>query len=323
MKLGIPLRVWIPIVLISGALVLSGCGERLPDAGATREPFDLTVSIEPSRVTVGDLVLVEVRAVHPPDTRPVFPSLRGGGAVEVRATATDRREIDEDLMETVQRLTVTSFHIGTHMLSTGIVEFVSRDEAPVLRELPVAGFEVVSLLDAEEAPDRGELHPLLAWPRRVPLWVWVLPGVAVVAVALGWLMSHWLKQRRTIVHQPPPPPAHETALNALRLLKSKGYVERDEVEPFYTELSGIVRRYLEDRFDLRAPEQTTEEFIREAAGTDALSGEQNELVGAFLEQSDLVKFARFRPGAIEMQDALDAAERLVLETKQVLEEVPA
>lgn len=325
MKRFIQGQFWVCLgVLLASLVLLTGCGGQSAVEGrADREAFDVSVSVEPTRVTVGDLVVVEVRAVHPPDVRPVIPSLRGGGTVDVRTTTTERRALGDDLMETVQRVTVTAFQVGPHMLSTGIVEFVSRDAESVMREFPLVGFEVVSLLDADEEPERGELHPLLAWPRRTPLWVWVLPGVAIVAVALGWLMSHWLRQRRTIVHQPPPPPAHETALNALRLLKSKGYVERDEVEPYYTELSAIVRRYLEDRFDLRAPERTTEEFIREAAATDALSEEQNKLVGAFLEQSDLVKFARFRPGAIAMQDAFAAAERLVLETKAEPEGVAA
>lgn len=309
-------------VLLSVAFLGSGCAERRHADDLHPEAFDVGVTVDPARITVGDLVRVEVRAVHPVDMRPVLPSLRGDGQIEVRHTTSERRPVDDDLIKTIQRITLSSFQVGTHHLSTGVVEFVGRDMEPVIREFPVVGFEVVSLLDDEEV-GRGEMHPLLEWPSRVPMWVWVLPGVAVIALGLGWLTSYWLRQRRTIVRQPPPPPAHETALNALQLLKSKGYMERNEVEPFYIELSSIVRVYLEDRFDLRAPEQTTEEFIREAAEMRALNAEQKSLVGAFLEQSDLVKFARFHPGAEAMQDAFIAAEQLVQETKQQEEGVGA
>lgn len=306
---------WAAIVFSGWALLLAGCAEGPANGRSAREAFEIVATVDPARVTVGDLVRVEVRTVHPVEMRPVLPTLRGEGQIEVRHTTTQRDAVGEDLMQTIQRFTLTSFQVGAHTLSTGVVEFIARDMDPVVREFPGVGFEVVSLLDGDVEARRDELHPLLAWPRRIPLWVWVLPGVALVAVALGWGMSHWLRRRRTRVHQPPPPPAHETALNALRLLKSKGYVERNEVDPFYTELSGIVRKYLEDRFDLRAPERTTEEFIREAAATDVLHPKQKTLVCAFLEQSDLVKFARFRPGALEMQDAFEAAERLVEDTK--------
>ena len=307
-------------LLLVVALLGSGCGSDRVADDLSVEAFDVVVTVDPARVTVGDLVRVEVRAVHPAEMRPIMPSLRGEGQIEVRHTTSERHLLDDEWMMTIQRITLSSFQVGTHQLSTGVVEFVGRDVDPVSREFPVVGFEVVSLLDGDEV-GRGELHPLLEWPSRVPMWVWVLPGVAVIALGLGWLASYWLRQRRTIVRQPPPPPAHETALNALRLLQSKGYVERNEVEPFYTELSGIVRAYLEDRFDLRAPEQTTEEFIRDAAETRSLNAEQKTLVGAFLEQSDLVKFARFHPGAEAMQDAFAAAEHLVQETKLRVEEV--
>ena len=72
------------------------------------------------------------------------------------------------------------------------------------------------------------------------------------------------------------------------------------------ELSAIARRYLEARFQLHAPEQTTEEFLRDAASAGKLSPAHQQLVTDFLEQSDLVKFARYQPGQPDMRAAYDA-----------------
>jgi len=113
---------------------------------------------------------------------------------------------------------------------------------------------------------------------------------------------------------PPPVPPHERALHALAGLLSKHWIEQANVEPFYVELSDIVRRYIEDRFQLRAPEQTTEEFIRATANSALLSHDHRKLTSSFLEQCDLVKFARHRPGADDMRAAYSAGERLVRET---------
>ncbi|MCZ7592481.1 MAG: hypothetical protein M5U15_10150 [Kiritimatiellae bacterium] len=66
---------------------------------------------------------------------------------------------------------------------------------------------------------------------------------------------------------------------------------------------------------MRASEQTTEEFIRAATTSRLLQLEHQQLVIAFLEQSDLVKFARHQPAQTDMEAALAAAERLVLETR--------
>ncbi|HOW97476.1 MAG TPA: hypothetical protein PK634_06770, partial [Kiritimatiellia bacterium] len=105
------------------------------------------------------------------------------------------------------------------------------------------------------------------------------------------------------------------ALRALQRLKERGLIEKAEIEPFYVELTGIARRYLESRFGLRAPERTTEEFIREASVSGLLSAAHQALVRDFLEQSDLVKFARFAPGIPEMNAAFASAEKLVVETR--------
>jgi hypothetical protein len=103
-------------------------------------------------------------------------------------------------------------------------------------------------------------------------------------------------------------------LAALQILLAKKWIEQENIEPFYIELSTIARSYIEARFNLRAPELTTEEFIRETASSHHLSLDHQQLTGAFLEQCDLVKFAKHRPAQSDMRAAYSAAERLVRET---------
>ena len=55
-----------------------------------------------------------------------------------------------------------------------------------------------------------------------------------------------------------------------------------------------MRRYLEDRFELRAPELTTEEFLDVAGSANRLSHDHQSLLRDFLRQADLVKFAGVR-----------------------------
>jgi hypothetical protein len=64
------------------------------------------------------------------------------------------------------------------------------------------------------------------------------------------------------------------------------------MKQFYFELSMFLRRYIEDRFGLRAPERTTEEFLREARGRPALGTRDVELLERFLGHCDMVKFAK-------------------------------
>lgn len=133
-------------------------------------------------------------------------------------------------------------------------------------------------------------------------WVWVL-------LAVAGLLVWWLLRRRkvtTVTEMIPSMTAFEIALAELQRLRE----ENPPVEQFYTRLSDIVRHYIEDQFGVRAPERTTEEFLAEAS----LAPSQMNLLGAFLQESDLVKFARLRPGDADRQRAFAAAETFVRET---------
>ncbi len=306
-------------VMVSGVafgllLMVIACGRSDVERVGTREPYSVAVRLSTHQITVGDVVELQVSVTHPPGTRVELPDPADSEAITVRDRQRGRRELADELIETVHRYSLTSFHVGTHSVITGTVRFVSSEADPVERDVPEATLDVVSIRNDEDS-QLAPLKGVLTWPGRVPRWVWVLTGIVLVALIGGLLLARFLRNPRSFT-TPPPPPAHETALNALRLLKSKGYIEAGEVNRFYTELSAIVRRYLEDRFRLRAPESTTEEFIRAAAGAGALDESQQRLVADFLVQSDLVKFAQYRPGTPAMNTAYAAAERLIHETRE-------
>ena len=86
---------------------------------------------------------------------------------------------------------------------------------------------------------------------------------------------------------------------ALDALLARGLPAQGRYEEFYVEVSAILRTYIERRFALAAPEQTTEEFLRGLAGRGDFSQENRRALGEFLRHCDLVKFARLQPTAAE------------------------
>jgi hypothetical protein len=142
------------------------------------------------------------------------------------------------------------------------------------------------------------------------LWAaWLLGAGALVALA--WLA--WKRLRLRPARRIPAPviPPHERARrklqDALDLL--------DQPKPFCTLVSDAVRLYLEERFDLRAPERTTEEFLEELRNTRHLTPPQKDSLAEFLARCDLVKFARVHPAQTALQDLYNSALRLIEETE--------
>jgi len=120
----------------------------------------------------------------------------------------------------------------------------------------------------------------------------------------------WRKSRARLKPAVIVVPPHVRARNKLR--EALAFIAQPK--PFCTLVSDTLRAYLEERFNFRAPERTTEEFLDELQSSALMSLSQKQSLGDFLVRCDLVKFARYEPGEPELRDLLDAALRLVDET---------
>jgi hypothetical protein len=141
-------------------------------------------------------------------------------------------------------------------------------------------------------------------------WLWWTLGVAVFLAALI-LLWRYVHRRMTRISIAPPVPAHVRAKQKLE----EALALISQPKPFCILVSDTVRFYLEERFNFRAPERTTEEFLRELGVTDLLAGEQKESLAAFLESCDLVKFAKYEPTETELHGLHHSAMKLVEETE--------
>ena len=178
--------------------------------------------------------------------------------------------------------------------------------------LPPVELQIVLPLPDGTVPRVADPLPPVPAPARHPWWP-LAAGLALVVVALLVWMER--RRRRAIVlpvHAPPPDQVAIAALERLRL-DLPGTIEA--VPPFIDSVSAVLRRYVEDRFGLRAPESTSEEFLALVAERrDALAGRQPELQ-RFLGTCDRIKFARERPAPAAVTPLLDVAEGFVEATR--------
>ncbi len=153
------------------------------------------------------------------------------------------------------------------------------------------------------------LKPLVDIP--IGPWPWIAGAIAIAVMALLWWWMRRNAQRVRPAAAAPVIPPHIRARQ--RLEQALGLLSDPRL--FCIAVSDAVRLYLEERFDLHAPERTTEEFLHELQKTHHLTAGQKETLAQFLERCDLVKFARFEPAEIELRGMHRIAERLVDETE--------
>ena len=150
---------------------------------------------------------------------------------------------------------------------------------------------------------------------RSPLG-WQVYAIGLIAAAIiGAIIGWWLRTRgREDFYAPSTLKPWERAIEALRSLRDKKLAERGEHEPYFIDLSGILRSYIEGRFHLHAPEMTTEEFLQSATESGLLTIEQQDFLARFLKQSDRVKFAKLVPPLEDMKSSLAQVMDFVEET---------
>jgi hypothetical protein len=174
-----------------------------------------------------------------------------------------------------------------------------------------AFFSGAALAATNAAPVRPGLHDIhgpveiasaVAWLQRALL---VTVPLLLLAAAWWWRRKHGRSETQQV---------RESAAARARARLSESWAYLDQPERFCTLLSEIVRVYLEERFGLRAPDRTTEEFLSGLQDSVALGQVHKRLLEDFLTQCDLVKFAKGDPDRDELERLHQLAAKLVDDT---------
>jgi len=296
-------------------LLFAGCKKKEAPKVIPLDQFTMEWSCPTNSIHVGDLVTLKITTYAPSNSVISMPEVARGKEVVLLNRKWNDIPRTDGLVQTETQYTLTSFRLGKHQLTTNSIVCKMGDRTVSTNFPPVVLDVVTSLTNASDLAI-ADIKPVQKLPGRIPRWLWVVVGAACVAFLVGLITSKWMKRKKLPPPTPPPVPAHIKAFRALESLKSKGLLEQDLCDPFYTELSLILREYLEGRFQLNAPEETTEEIVEELSKSPELSGAQRNILQEFLRQADFVKFAKGSAERTAMESAFETTKQFVDETKQ-------
>lgn len=302
-----------PLRLCAIIFLLSGC---TPEQSKIVPQDRLTIeySVDRESILIGDPVELIVTACFPTNGTLELPEI--GREKDVVLLERDWEDVprEDGLVQSESRYTITSFRIGEHVVSTGMIMCAVGDQT-FSTNFPAVTLTVETSLAEDSSSEIADIKPVHKLPGRIPPWLWISLMVALVAFLVGWITSKLWKHRERIIPSAPPIPPYVIAFRALDALKNRGLLEKDECKPFYIELSIILRSYLEGRFNLNAPDETTEEIVEEMSRSPELDGSQRTILQEFMRQADMVKFAKGHPDRATMESAFDTTKQFVEETK--------
>ena len=290
---------------------------------STLGPVTAVIRLSPAAPVIGDPLTLTIEVTAEPDVEVLMPAFGEALGSFSILDFTPREHITEDgrTLQS-QRYTLDVPMSGEWAIPRLVVEFVDgregnrrapegEDAYELLTETIEFTVDSVLPTDAE-----SELHPFLDPLAPLPTrleeaapFIWGSVFLFLILPLAVWLIARVRRHGRRRS-------AYEIAAAKLRKLQKAPRVTPDEIQKFYVEISAIVRRYLEDRFEIRAPERTTEEFLERASRSSSLTAEHADLLLRFLQQADLVKFAGSIPGDLEIADSVRSAERFLAETRE-------
>ena len=156
-------------------------------------------------------------------------------------------------------------------------------------------------------------------PLTIPLdWKFILLIVLTVIIILTVSYYLYRRYKKKKAEQPIKRkiiriPAHVRALSALDNLENEKLWQKGMVKEYHSKITGIIRGYFEERFNLHALELTTSEQMQKLKTVRAaknILGITNE----FLDNADLVKFAKFNPMPSVNEEMMKQAKEIVTQT---------
>ena len=208
--------------------------------------------------------------------------------------------------EIIQKILITSWDSGSYYIPPVKFSATSKSNALIINVL-------LPNIDANsELKDiKGPLDDNIGWS---DIWPWLVL-ILIILLSIFTYKKYFNKKKKTVVVKKNiQTPAHILALNSLKKLENKKLIDKKDIKEYYSSISEIIRRYIENRFNFPALELTTYEILNII--TAIIKKEESISLKNILEISDLVKFAKKIPDQTENVKNLNLATDFVKKTKK-------
>jgi len=181
--------------------------------------------------------------------------------------------------------------------------------SPVLQGSPPAQAKAPSAIAQDIRDIKGPIS--IPYP-----WLWACyAGGGVLLLLIAWAVWRWLRNGRSFRVKS----AHEIAFEQLE--RARALMHPEKAEAFSVAVSGVIRTYIEKRFQLGVTHHTTEEFMRNlASDRPGTLSEHSDVLEDFLGHCDLAKFARYNLSVDQMTAMHQSAWQFVENTIPCVED---
>lgn len=303
------------ILLISNAIIFSGWSQNIT----------VEAKIDSSMIVIGDQTTLTFELTQKKNQRVLFPQFNDTitGALEiVNSPKADTTAADGDNILIKKRYVVTSFEDS--LLYIPPYPFVLNGDTVWTRSLSlkvVQPFQIDTTSN-QIADIKQVMDPPINWKAILRIALAVILILIILIVAYFLIRKYIFKKPifENAVHEVVLP-SYVIALNQLERIRNEKAWLNNRAKEFHTEITDILRVYIEDTFGIPCMEMTSEEIIENMNHLRFENKKAYTELLQILKLADLVKFAKWEATSSEHEQSLANAVNFVNETKIEEEQV--
>jgi len=262
-----------------------------------------TAIMDTNSILIGEQINFSIS--NPISETEVWPTYDEFLADGIEIIKQGKLDTNENLIS--QNFIITAWDSGSYYIPPISFSETSRTEGLLLNAQTVKleeGAELKDIKQPMEAP--------IGWS---DIWPWLL-GIILFTLIVFLLKKYVFNKKEVIKIKKPKViiPPDITALQQLTKLDEAQVWQAGNVKEYHSEISEIIRRYTENRFNFIALELATEEIISELKSK--VNNEQLASITILLNRADLAKFAKSKPEETENKESMQLAKHFVAQTKQ-------
>lgn len=298
-------------------IILSGFSYK-----ATAQNIQVSAKLDESAIKLGGQTKLRLIVHQPVKDHVNFPQLTDSLTSKIQIIGKDKPDTVLDKSNSkqatvTQTYTITSFDAGSYNVPS--FSFGSKDSVLTSNDVNLL-VQAVKVDTTKAIYDIKQpfavSYTFMDWLKDN--WVWVVIGLVIILAVIG--IIYYLKKRPKKETAIPEVkvfiPPHVEALIKLKELRERKLWQQGEVKAYHSELSDVIREYLEKRYIIKTQEKTTDEIFASLKYLD-IADESRNMLRQILLLADLVKFAKEKPLPAENEQSIEKAVAFVSQTQQV------
>lgn len=298
-------------VILSFALILSSyfCSAQV------------TSSIDSTKIKIGEQITYKIQVEADSTALVIFPEGQTFSPLEMIESYKIDTTKHDDKYNLIKKYGLTQFDSGAYTIPRQ--KIIIGDKTFYTDSLKV---EVNNVKVDTTKQGLYDIKPYIQVEKSKTHWsktlFIVLAALALVAFLLYWFI--WRKKPLTEEEQIALLPPYERAKLALKKLDESDFLQQSELKGYYSELTFIIRKYLDEKVYDKALESTTDQLVSHLnllkdGNQIELSKDDIRNIETILKRADLVKFAKSAP---DVELAKLDRNTIDLEIDQVKEALP-